>query len=222
MSNAYKAALLAALGLAGGVTAQAATYNGDLLIGFTSGAGNDTIYDLGAETALFSGETWDLSGLLSGLSSLQWGILGDKAIGTSAFAWSTLPGVLPSTARWGQLNTAAKSIASNFASLGLGSSIAISSGDDNSWNQQTIHGGLATQYVNVWGNPNSTGVVTETLYQMLANGSDPVTLGTFSLGANGTLTFAAASVPEPATYGVLGGAGLLLVSLRTQLRRKVS
>ena len=63
-------------------SAQAATYNGDLLIGFTTQSGNDVIYDLGAESSLVNGETWNLSSLLSGynLNNVNWGVIGDKNI----------------------------------------------------------------------------------------------------------------------------------------------
>ena len=221
MANSYKVALLAALGLAGAVTGQAATYNGDLLIGFTTQSGNDTIVDLGAVSSLYSGQSWDLSSLLGSydLNTINWGILGDQNISGTRTAWSTLGGVVSGTGTWNALDTAAKSIYSNFGTAGAGQSLVIISSDDNSWNQQTINGPGTSQYVNAWGNPNGAGLVTETLYQMLANGSDPVAIGTFSLQSNGMLV---TTVPEPATYSILGGAGLLLVSLRNQLRRKNS
>jgi len=225
MVNSYKAALLAALGLAGAVTGQAATYTGDLLIGFTTQSGSDTIVDLGAASSLTSGESWDLSSLLGSydLSTVNWGVIGDKNVsGTGRLAWSTysLSGPLASASAWGQLDTATKSIYSNFGTAGAGQSISILATDDNSWNQQTINGALPTQYHNVWGNPNNVGLGSEILYQMLANGSDPVALGSFALGANGSVSFTA--VPEPTSYSILGGAGLLLASLRRPLRRKVS
>ena len=222
MVNSSKAALLAAFGLAGAVTAQAATYTGDLLIGFTTQSGNDTIFDLGAASSLYSGESWDLSSMLGSynLNTINWGILGDKNLSGTRTAWSTLGGVVSGTGTWNSLDTAAKSIYSNFGTAGAGQSLVITSTDDNSWNQQTINGPGTSQYVNVWGNPNSSGLVTETLYQMVANGSDPVALGSFALGSNGSVVFTA--VPEPAACSILGGAGLLLVSLRSQLRRKLS
>ena len=225
MFNPYKAALLAALGLAGAVTAQAATYTGDLLIGFTTQSGNDTVVDLGATSSLFDGETWDLSSLLGSynLGTINWGVLGDKNSAGVRTAWSTdLNGPLANASAWGQLDTATKSIYSNFGTAGAGQSLVIAATDDNSWNQQTINGALPTQYHNVWGNPNSIGLGSETLYSMVANGSDPVALGSFALGSNGSVLFTATSVPEPGSYCILGGAGLLLVSLRNQLRRKVS
>jgi hypothetical protein len=46
--------------------------------------------------------------------------------------------------------------------------------------------------------------------------------GYFTFNSDGTLDFTTGSgtVPEPATYGIFAGAGLLVVSLRNQLRRK--
>ena len=50
--------------------------------------------------------------------------------------------------------------------------------------------------------------------------------GNFTLdlsGANPSLIWDAASaVPEPATYGLCAGAGLLVLSLRNQFRRKIA
>src|SRR6266481_338922 len=78
MKKQVRAVLLAAA-LAAAASTQAATYNGDLLIGFTSQSGNDFIYDLGQASSLFSGETFNLSGPLAGfsLSTVHWGVIGD-------------------------------------------------------------------------------------------------------------------------------------------------
>jgi hypothetical protein len=228
MKKLYRTALLAALGLASMVTAQAATYNGDLIVGFTTQSGSDVIYDLGAESSLTSGETWNLASLLSGfssLSSVNWGVLGDKNISGSRYVWSTTdgttaPNTVNNNSAWGKIDNAIGSIYSNFGTAGAGQSLSIDSGDANSWNQQTINGSGSTQYINLAAqlSPNVLGLTSDSLYGALANGSDPVLLGNFALGNNGVLTFTA--VPEPITFGAFAGAGLLLVSLRNQLRRK--
>lgn len=226
MKKQLKAVILAAAAVAA-TSAQAATYNGDLLIGFTAQSGTDVIYDLGAASSLANGQTWDLSSLLSGfnLSTVNWGVIGDKS-GTPRVAWTTTavgagaPPFLPSNTKWGTLDTATKSIYSGFATAGAGVSLSIDATLDNSWNQQTINGTLATAYHNAYANPNVVGLTSDTFYQVSANNTAPMELGNFALGANGTVTYTTVAVPEPSTYGLLAGAGLLAVSLRNQFRRK--
>ena len=228
MKQLYKAALLAALGLASITPAQAATYNGDLIVGFTSQSGNDLVYDLGATSSLFNGETWNLTALLTGynLNTVNWGVLGDKNISGVRTAWSTTDGLTPSTLAstpaWGSLDTATKSIYQNFGAAGAGQSLSIDSADDNSWNHQTISPSLSTQYANVYGNPNVVGLTSDSLYSVVANGSDPAMLGSFTLDNTGTLTFNIAPVPEPASASLIGGGALLLLVFRNKFRRQQS
>lgn len=216
-------AVLSAAALAAALSTEAATYTGDLLIGFTSQSGNDFIYDLGQASALTSGETFNLSSGLAGfnLSTVHWGIIGDKNVGGIRTAWTTTGGLapnsIPSTAAWGTLDTATKSIYQNFPVGGAGDSFSISASDDNSWNQQTILGSLTTQYHNAYEDPNTIGVGSENFYSLIANGSAPSLAGSFSLSANGSLTFTA--VPEPSTC-VLAGFGLLGISFCRRAGRK--
>jgi hypothetical protein len=225
MKNFYKAALLAVLGLASVPAVQAAPYNGDLLIGFTEGSGNDVVYDLGPTSSLYNGETWTLGSLLSGydLSTISWGVIGTESTGSPRTAWSTTDGTtppinLPNLSAWGKNNTAISSIYQNFASAGAGQSISIATTDDNSWNSQTISPSLPTQYANVFGNPNVVGTVSDSLYSILANNTTPTLEGNFSLDGNGTVTLNV--VPEPSTYGLLAVAGLLGLSRLKSFRRK--
>ena len=184
-------------------SAQAATYNGDLLIGFTTQSGNDVIYDLGAESSLVNGETWNLSSLLSGynLNNVNWGVIGDKNISGVRYVWSTTSGFTPDpvagTAAWTKINTGIGSIYQNFGTAGAGQSLSIASTDDNSWNMQTINGGLGAQFINAYGNPNVVGPTTDSLYSMIADGSNPTLVGSFTLAANGVVTFNTGSTPPP-------------------------
>jgi hypothetical protein len=227
MKKHIRAVLLAAA-LAAAASTQAATYNSDLILGFTSQSGNDFVYDLGAASSLTSGETWTLTSQLAGytLGSVNWGVVGTATIGTARTAWVTVgtgltPNTVPNTSAWGKINTADSAIFSSFTTAGAGNSATPSSADANGWNQQTINGSLATQYHNVYEIPNVTGTTSADFYSVIGNGSAPSQVGTFSLDSTGTVTFTAFTpVPEPATYGVLAGLGLLALSLRRQMTSK--
>lgn len=218
-------AVLLAAALTAAASTQAATYSGDLLLGFTSQSGNDFIYDLGQASALFSGESFNLSGPLAGfnLSTVQWGIIGDKNIGGVRTAWTTTsglaPNTIPSSTAWATIDTGTKSIYQNFPLGGSGDNFSLVATDDNSWNQQTINGALTTQYHNSYENPNITGIGSASLFSLIANGSAPSQVGNFSLSANGTLTFTA--VPEPSAC-MLAGIGLLGFSFWKRMAKRTA
>src|SRR5437868_6768805 len=92
MKKTIKATMIA-LAIAGTASAvQAATYNNDLIIGFSSTSGNDLLYDLGSFGSLTAGEQWNLSSLLGGynLNTVNWGVVGNSsASGTSRVLYST-------------------------------------------------------------------------------------------------------------------------------------
>src|SRR5437763_13561434 len=83
------------------VAAQAQYSSGDLVVGFTSGAGNDLIYDLGKVSNFTDGETWNLNsaltsspGSFSTLGNLNWGGVGAISLGLSSSlktVYSTVP-----------------------------------------------------------------------------------------------------------------------------------
>ncbi len=225
MNKIYKATLLAALGLSGVLSAQAATYNGDLLVGFTTQSGNDLIYDLGSTASLLSGQTWNLTALLTGynLNAVNWGLIGDANLSGIHTAWSSTegvtPGSIPSTAAWGKIDTAVKSIYQNFGAAGAGQSLSIDSADDNSWNHQTVSPSLTTQYANVYGNPNVVGLTSASLFSAVGDGSTPSLLGTFSLNSSSVLTYSATPAPEPGTFALIGGGAALLLVFRNKFRR---
>ena len=227
MNKLYKTVLLAALGLAGVSAAEATTYTqGDLLIGFTVSSGNDQVYDLGQESALFNGENWSLGSLLAGynLNNVSWGVIGD-ASGAPRIAFTTTGGSQPNpvanNTQWSTLNAAAGALIqfAGPASSAAGVSVASDSSQSFSWNQETINGTLTTEYVNAYENPNVVGTVSDTLWAVPVGPSATATeVGNFALDGTGVVTFTA--VPEPATWSLLSVAGLLLLSLHNQLRSK--
>lgn len=207
--------MLATAALTAAVSTQAATYNGDLVIGFTAASGADFEFDLGAASSLTSGQTFNLSSQLSGfnLSTVNWGVVGTATIGTSRFSWSTVSGApIASAAAWSKVNTAISTMYSLFATAGPGNSATPDSADPSGWNQETRVGGGASQYHNVYINPNTVGTGSADFFSVLAGGGAGSAMGTFSLDSNGILTFTA--VPEPSTYCIMAGMGLLALCLR--------
>jgi len=234
-NNFYKAALLAALGLAGVVNSNAATYNQDLLVGFTTTSGNDLVFDLGSSASVLAGtagtaDTWDLSSLLVGnlstVSADQWGVIGDNKTAQSpahaVFSTANITAPISGTSAWAPYDTATKGIYSSLTTAGAGQYAYVDATTANSWNVQTISPSLTTQYYNVDGanNPNTLGAASLNLNEILNDGSAASVVGAFSLSSAGLLSFTPTAVPEPGTYGMLAGAGLLVVSLRKQFRRK--
>jgi hypothetical protein len=228
MKNQIKSALLvAAVGVIT-TSVQAALNNGDLLIGFTSGTGNDFIYDLGNASALTDNESWNLSSQLSGfsLNTVNWGVIGDQKISGTGNAWSTtpvgnpVPDTLPSLSAWGKLDTAQSSIIQNFATAAAGQSLYIDASTPNSWNEQTIAGSLTTQYHNVYLDPNVAGLASDNFYHIVANNSAPTLLGNFSLTGSGVVTYTISAVPEPSSYALFSVAGFLALGLRNYLRKQ--
>ena len=106
VKKAFQAVLLAAVSVTGGICA-AQPYStvypvGDLIIGFTTGFGNDEMYDLGKESSLTNGKTWNLASLLTSYgnySGIYWGVIGNGAdSGTPRTLWTTtIVGSVPDT-----------------------------------------------------------------------------------------------------------------------------
>jgi len=208
MMKMLSLALTVATGLVVAST-QAATYNGNLIIGFSDGFGDDLVYDLGPYSSITNGQTWNLNALLSAytLSTVNWGVVGNSTtaanggIGTSRKIWTTrieTPSTVTGNSFGANINTADASIYQSFGSAGTGQNVYISPLDDNSWNRQTINPTLTGQYQNVYGNPNATGTSTISFWQAIANNSTPVIVGSFSLATNGVVTFTPPSSTPPA------------------------
>lgn len=194
--------LLAAAVFALAISGRAATYSGDLLVGFTVQSGNDFIMDLGQATSLTSGQTFNLSSQLAGfnLSTVRWGVVGDKNVGGTRTVWTTISGLLPNTvpntATWGTIDTATRAIYQGFTTGGAGDQFTIAATEDNSWNQQTVNGNLPTQYHNAYEDPNIIGTSTANFYSLISTGSPPTLVGTFTLSSGRILTFTRASTVQ--------------------------
>jgi hypothetical protein len=239
MKKITKIAVLAAGALAVASTSQAAS--GDLLVGIYSPSVNQTfVLDIGAFSSLANGETWNLDSLSGGkLFGAPTGTgAGGSVIGGAGFTSASLSG-----ARFGVVGYANFG-ANIYYTAGTGSKADVSSLDGGSWGG-AVDG--VSQGVFVSGNSFQTdwktqssastgGDVFDALGFYNVNGTQGTHLdlysatefGTlasqvkdnfFSLGTDGVLTYGAA-VPEPTTYGLLGGAGLLVLSFRNQFRRK--
>ncbi len=224
MKKALKIMILTVLGLLGAVKATQAQTGfstvytpGELIIGFSTGSGNDTLYVLGYEKNLFNGETWNLASFLTAygnFSTLNWGVVGNLTnAGSARIAWTTTTvGAAPSTitgiAAFGKLNTAANELANNFpgnTNIVTAQSASIVATAPSSWNNETLNGTLTTDYVNAYENPNVLGVGSADFSVVTNNGSAPVLLGRFSLAANGTVTFnTISSSPTPPVAGFTG------------------
>jgi hypothetical protein len=225
----YKLALMAAIGLVS-VTVAQAQYSGDLVVGvYQSGVANTEVYDLGTFGGLYSGETWNLSSALNTAgfsatlnSSADFGVVGfdtvspgslDESVMYVTTAGST-PLTLTGSSKYNVPRADIATIGSNEGAQ------TINAENDVDWYSQTLSGGPGLTS-DLGYNLGSAVTGTLDLWSVQDNGSAPTLDGFFGLNAsNEILTFVA--VPEPTTYSIMAGAGLLMLSLHNKFRRKQS
>ena len=259
-NHLYKAALVAALGLAVSTVAKAS----DLYVGFNDSlgnTGNDYVIDLGAfsQFTLNSTVTGSIS---SSLFNTAFGsdakALNDVAVGAVAGgSYAANAGSLPNYAGtfvYSTGNSAPSSSKSPWSvSEGLATSIntgeytAAGSPTDLTWDyliavSPTLGATGPSDFTGI-GNPESylaNGDVSLTLWYsakktgLTTNPNAFAELGTITIDANSTgagadtITFTGADVvssaaaPEPTTYGLFAGVGLLGLALRRQFASKVA
>jgi len=232
MKKTMQIAALAGLALVAVNSARATYSQGDLLIGFTGNNGQlaantfDLVVDLGSVSSLAVNQTWDLSSLLTGnLSTLandKWGVIGVTAggydAGTSGY-FATYGGSISALnpSEHPTFNAARTDI----STIGVNGIVSGNSGyllatDSASWSQQTLG---AVNWGGDFFDPNATGVTSVNFYSLMESG---VTQNNFfSLNANGVLAFGTvAPVPEPSTYFLMSGGGLLLWAFRRRVASK--
>ena len=233
MKNSYKLALLATLGLASASAVQA--QSADLIVGvYQPGAANTDVIDLGtAINSLYNGETWDLSAsvgsvvgtLTSGTtsSSAFFGVAAyqDNGAGAGASSYYATYG------RTTQTLSAADGIGSYSGfqgvkgqqnSVPVGSQVA---GTPGAWDQQVQPVNTGSLGGALGFNPDVHVGYTAQFYDLVDDNSAPAKDGTFTFNAStDVLTYNVTAVPEPSTYGLLAGIGLLIVSLRSKFSRQ--
>ena len=227
MRKSLKAALLAVLGLAS-VTATMAgvSYNGDLMVGFTIGSGYDLVYDIGSQSSITNGQTWNLSsaltgaGLNSSLSTVQWGVVGSGTLGNhNVHVWTTsASGAGPvDSGTFNNIRPAVASLMANdFTTAGLGNYGITNYGLTFSWyseTAQTVANGLSgTAFAAIDLNPNRTGLGAIAFYDQNTGIVTVQQLGNFTLNSSGVLTYNTLSVSASTnaylTSLVLNPAGL--------------
>ena len=244
MTKTYKLTLLAALGLASVTAAKADYANGDLLVGvYQPGVANTTVVDLGSFSSISGStyQTWNLSSALAAAGfgstlsgSATFGVVGESSTGTTAFhaIYETVvsPSTPPTFSGAGAFNgikTDVVNIGNLTAGPGTFATLVIPNPNLNAqsgdWYSQTVNyvanqGGIT---LSSGVNPAATVGTSDILYKTTANGATPVAFNSFSLNPNTeVLTYGTAAVPEPATYGMIAGLGLLAFSLRNQFRGK--
>ena len=228
MKRFVKSTLLTTAAIAMVATARAQVYvSCDLVIGFTGGAANDVLFDLGAGTSLPTSGSLNLSSFLNSsllqandyasLAGKFVGVIGDKPTpgGTTGNQgiWSTTVHSGPAPATLGNLsafNAAKLSVDSTGGLIdGSGSpanSFVIDKTDPNSWNSNVKNGGINT-FVSNYGDPNvqfsGSSTVLDLWYEKWQDAPQgPTLLGSLTLGSDYSLTFNAVPVPEPNSYGV--------------------
>lgn len=229
MTKKIKSALLASLAALSLTSAHAATYNGDLIVGFTTSSGNDFMYDLGAASALTNGKSWNLTAYLSGIPNLanpggvKWGVIADKKIGGVGNVWLTsqaAPSPVNGIAAWGNIDTALKTLVQGMASpLGAGTNqtLAYNQADATgvSWYEETIYGYGTYSFVS-YADPNSLGLASAPFYLVVATNSAATQIGTFTLSGGGILTYTTSvAPPAPLITSVARAGNISSVSFTT-------
>jgi hypothetical protein len=213
MTRQFKLALLATVVAAVVTSARAqASYNSDLIVGFSDGTHNDVVYDLGPESTITNGETWKLgsTGLnIMGnmtLTITYWGVIGDNE--TTHSVWTTTDGSFTPRDVTGHgdlidnIEDPTESIYANMSAAGVGNYFTIAPANaDNpqwpSWNEETVNPFLGESYGDAYEDPNALGATNDFFYGLQGYDTDPVLLGSFTLAANFVLTYNTNSVSSP-------------------------
>ena len=217
------------------VTQAAKAANDDIILGFTgNGAANDYVLDLGnaiTSVGVNGSSTTDLTSFFNlttfnatftaGVNGVMMGAGGGKQ-GLSADLYITeLQGA---GAPLSATTAADSSGAGDFNGVSLGTPSASGA---SSFTTLVNTGGHTSVLTDTGIQASSTigsGLIMEDLWFNTKGGAwvDKGVLTFDTTGASPSLTFTPTAVPEPSTYGLFGGAGVLALAVRRQFRRKTA
>ncbi len=221
----------------------------DILIGFTkAGSTGDLVIDLGTAAQIGVGGSGavdlnangnvgqnsadllsQLTGLFGSLNNVQWGAVGGHFTSGANFSiYSTVAhGVASPFAPgapgqiMGAINTAGHALGDIGGGLTANQAVVDPTQTfGESWTEIVAPGTLSSSFTSKYYNPDSSyaSVSMEDLY--VSTSSSQSLLGTLTLFNTGNLVFTPVAVPEPATYSLLAGMGILVLSFRRQFIRK--
>ncbi len=233
MKKTIKIITLATAALAAASAAQADwNYDGDIVLGFSRGTGNDVLFNLGPASGLPTGGAGvDLSSLIN--NSLLADFTGSFKFGAAASDWTSsiiystdVPGGgIPAAINGGNFNTAAASLYNTGGLITGGDSATVAFTDPAGWTGNMVPtpdlsgSGFWSAYGDVNGTFGSSPTILD--FYKAADTMPVEMLGTFTLsrdGADFSLGYVSV-VPEPTTFGLLAGAGLLVLSLRRRFSK---
>jgi hypothetical protein len=249
MNKIIRNTLLATAGaaLAAQTASATNTYNayGDVLLEVKQvGAGSDLIVDLGNISQFSNGSSFDLS--TKGYSAAYLTSVFGSSVNLSTLDWTVISAVNTATPKSvavtdeaglnGNVNPFGNNAAANIAASSINNSggayaaiqgasilsptavkISTSTAGSYTADGDDVNGSLNGEATVL--NSDFSGTATA-VYEEFTGAGNPTQLGTFNFNeANGDITYNASAVPEPSTYGMLAGFGLLALALRRQLVR---
>jgi hypothetical protein len=218
MNRLKKTTVLAAALLAAAASTQAQSSSDTIYVGLIGGA-NDINLNAGQAGNLYQGETWNLSSV-SGIGSVtSFGALGTENsyamwfTAASASQAGTSPGDFGGT-----INTFVNTVAS-YLHPAVNATATIAAGavppTPESWTEATTGSGDVASELSF--SPQLATGAKAYLFSQDANGDTPNAHSYFTFNtANDVLTYGAA-VPEPASFGLLAGLGVLALAIRRRI-----
>jgi hypothetical protein len=206
--------LLLAVAASAVVATTAHAASGDLLVGFEHGSGNTFVYNLGQFSALVSGQTWNLNSQLAAAgfnvsnpgSGVNFGVIGYNNLDSTLYSTLSL---VNDSSDYNSAKSAVNTMNNNNHTQLFGSGV--------DWFTETENQFASGNWIgNTGNNPNATQPGAATLNSFGLDTLSTASFLDFTLGADGTLTYGVVAAPEPSTYGLVAGLGLLLVACRRQ------